>query len=232
MKRIWQLILILSVTGCTTPNQRTESTPQQADSIPEKVSFVKQGKLVALLSNELTSYYVVKGQPRGFEYEMLRAFCKDMDIDLEIKVIPDFNHIIDSLVSGAGDIAAGNLTITGERMAVVDFSPPLLESRQVLIQRMPEGFKRMSHSQIEARVITNPLDLEGKKVHVHKNSSFYTRIRNYSQENALHIDIVPTSPETTMDQLIEMVSKGEIDYTIADENVAKMLRNFYPNLYI
>ncbi|MDX5325765.1 MAG: transglycosylase SLT domain-containing protein, partial [Bacteroidota bacterium] len=32
--------------------------------------------------------------------------------------------------------------------------------------------------------------------------------------------------------LIEMVSKGEIDYTIADENVAKMLRNFYPNLYI
>lgn len=213
-------------------NRESTSKNEFIEESMDDLGLLEQGKLVALLGNDLTSYYVAKGQPRGFEYELLKWFCKDHNLILETRVIKDYDHIIDSLVVGKGDLAAANLMVTGARLERVSFSPPILKTRQVLVQRMPENYKRLTKKQREARLVTDGLDLSGKTIYVHKGSSFYERILNYSKENGIDLTLIEADPAYVPEKLIEMVSNGEIDFTITDENVAKIHSKALDNLYI
>ena len=48
----------------------------------------------------------------------------------------------------------------------------------------------------------------------------------------LGLKIIATEGDLITEELIRQVSDGEIDYTIADENVAQIDLRFYPNLDI
>lgn len=223
------IICLLSVFSCKTDSTKEEIIQEEPLS---DIGFVSKGSLTALLGNDLTSYYVAKGQPRGFEYELLKWFCKDHDLELKTVVIKDYDHIIDSLVSGQGDLAAANLTITGPRLEHVAFTPAILKTKQVLVQRLPENLRRLTRKQREARLVMDALELDGKTVHLHQGSSYYKRLKNLAQENGLQVTLVEADPNYGPEKLIEMVSNGEIDYTIVDENVAKIHQNALDNLYI
>jgi membrane-bound lytic murein transglycosylase F len=190
------------------------------------------GKLVALLENSVTSYYINKGYPRGFEYEMLSLFCKDHDLELDIRMVHNMDQLFDSLTDGSADILAANITVTGERKNFVSFSNPILRTRQVLIQRLPEGYKRMSSSKIKKRIVNDALDLEGRTVHVHNNTSYMTQLKNYVNSNGMNVNIVAIDPEEGIDDLIAEVAEGKYDFTILDENIASIYKKIYPNLHI
>ena len=201
------------------------------DSIAS-IPFLKEGKLVVLMSNDISSYYILKGQPRGFEYDMLKALCKDLNLELEVKVVRTFEYLLDSLVNGSGDLAAGNITITKERKQRVDFSSEVLRTRQMLVQKMPENYKKLSHKQIKARLISDALELDGKTIHVSSGSSFKDRLENYAEENGLDISVVSASNDLGVADLMRMVSKGEIDYTVVDENIGQIHKSILKNVDI
>lgn len=224
------LIATLFLAACSQV-EKSESINSEIDST-NVVPFLKEGKLVVLMSNDISSYYILKGQPRGFEYEMLKLFCKENALQLEVKVIRDFDYLLDSLIAGKGDLAAGNLTVTGERKQLVDFSPEVLRTRQVLVQRYPEGYKKLSRKQREARMIKDALELDGKTIHINTTSSFHKRLANYADENGLNISLHEVRGDIGTGMLIEQVSKGDIDYTVADENVAKIHQDLFKNIDI
>jgi membrane-bound lytic murein transglycosylase F len=224
------LLAALLSASCNT-KEEVDSVEVDADSVTT-VPFLKEGKLVVLMSNDISSYYILKGQPRGFEYEMIKLFCKENGLRLEVKVIRDFNYLLDSLVAGKGDLAAGNLTVTGARKQRVDFSPEVLRTRQVLVQRYPENYKKLSRKQRQARMIQDALELDGKKVHIHATSSFYNRLANYAAENGLEIQLEKARGDIGTGMLIEQVANGDIDYTVADENVARIHQDIFKNLDI
>lgn len=224
------LIAALGLSACDRGEEVNETAVTSDSTV--SVPFLKEGKLVVLMSNDISSYYILKGQPRGFEYEMLKLFCKENGLQLEVKVIRDFDHLLDSLVAGKGDLAAGNLTITGERKQRVDFSPEILRTRQVLVQRLPENYRKLSRRQRKARMIQDALELDGKTVHINASSSFNKRLANYADENGLAINIEKVKGEIGTGLIIEQVSKGEIDYTVADENVARIHQSIFKNIDI
>lgn len=192
---------------------------------------MKRGTLHVLMDNNVASYYILKGQPRGFDYEILKWYCKDHGLNLEIDVIPNFDYILDSLTAGKGDLAAGNLTITGERLRKVQFSTPLHYTRQVLVQRItPEA--RRSRSKRKEWLVDHVLELEGRTIHVNRTSSFAERLYNIVRENGIQMDIVEVPADVGYTRLIEMVSEGDIDLTVADENIARLHRAYYSNLDI
>jgi membrane-bound lytic murein transglycosylase F len=197
-------------------------------SIPTNVETT--GSLVALVDNSISSYYIFKGQPRGFEYELLKWFCKDHDLRLEVKVMPTFDHAIDSLLVGAGDLVAANLTITGERSRKLQFTPWLMRTRQMLVQRYPENHLNLSRKKLDDLMVNEALELEGKTVHVHRKSAFYDRLVHLDNENGLGINIKILSDDVDVEEMIEMVSKGQIDYTVVDENISHLFKHLYPNL--
>jgi membrane-bound lytic murein transglycosylase F len=223
-------VVLLLTTGCQSTREGLDESLRSGQPIPTHMET--SGKLVALIDNSISSYYIINGQPRGFEYELLRWFCKDHDLALELKIIPHFEHVLDSLVAGVGDIAAANLSVTKDRLERVHFTPYLMRNRQMLVQRFPENHRRLDRKALEKKLVTDALDLDGKTVHVHQGSSFYTRLQNFARENGIDIQIEHAPNDIDTDELIRMVADGEIDYTVTDENVGKLQSHLHNNLHI
>ena len=60
------------------------------------------------------------------------------------------------------------------------------------------------------------------------NSSHAFRLHNLSDEIGENINIVEANEE--VEHLISLAARGEIDYTVSDENVALVNKNYYPNI--
>lgn len=226
-------LIILSVFlyfGCDSlkENKSGSSSSVLADYDFDKIK--KRGKLVVLTDNNSTGYFVYRGEPMGFEYELLNSFSKQNGLELQVEIAKDMNAIFEQLNNGHIDLIAANLTVTKERCEKVDFTDPLLYTKQVLIQRKPEGYDKMPYAKIEKELIRNISNLIGKKVYVRKGSSFYSRLLSLSEEIGGKIDVVEVSGDNDTEALIMKVANGEIDYTIADENVALINQTYYPNI--
>lgn len=227
------LFFPLIFVACQMNKSKNNETIQE---IPEAVSdyqkIVKDGKLVVLVENSSTSYFIYRGKKMGFEYELLKEFAKEIGVELEIKIVANLDRLIPMLNGGEGDIIACNYTVTRERNKEIDFSTPFIQSPQVLIQRKPEGWEKMKSDEIDKKLIKDPSELAGKKVDVWENSSYYQRLMHLQEEIGDSIFIEPVNGLVGSEELIELVSEGIIDYTVVEENVAKVNQRFYDNIDI
>ena len=112
----------------------------------------KKGKLVAITGFNAYSYFIYKGQPMGYEYELLKRLAADLEVELEIKVIHELEEMIVSLNEGGGDLIAFNLTVTKERTKAVSFTEHHTLTPQVLIQRKPDNWREMKLHEIKRKL--------------------------------------------------------------------------------
>ena len=174
------------------------------------------------------SYFIYRGQPLGFQYEMLQDLANHMDLDLEVSVSNDLEQNFLDLEESKVDLIAMSLTITSERKEEVAFTLPFLQTRQVLVQRKPEKWEQMNRKQLESSLIRNQLNLAGKEVHVQAGSVYADRLRTLSDEIGRGIIINEVQLES--EQLVHRVALGEIDYAICDENVGLVNTTYFPQL--
>jgi membrane-bound lytic murein transglycosylase F len=149
----------------------------------------KRGYLEAIIDNNSISYFIYKGTPLGYEYELLQYFCKSLKVKLKIKVISGIDEAINQLNKGGGDVLAFPLTITKERINYLSFTQAHYNTHQVLVQKKPANWRLQPPSVVEKKLIRNPVDLIGKEVYVMKGSSFSERMKNLSQEIGGDIDL-------------------------------------------
>ncbi|HEX8517168.1 MAG TPA: transporter substrate-binding domain-containing protein [Bacteroidia bacterium] len=213
-------------------SKRPQDTEQQVVLPPatDLNEIRKRGQLVALTDNSSTSFYIYKGDSMGYEYELLNAFAKELGVELKMVIAKDMNHVFDLLNNSQVDIVAANLTVTKERMSEVDFSDPLMLVPQVLIQRKPAGWEGLTQGELNEKLIRHTVDLSHKNIHVTKGSPFYSRLESLSEEIGEKINIYEVPGDLNTEELIAKVSSGEIEYTIAAENVAKTNQKYYPNI--
>lgn len=189
----------------------------------------ERGTLVVLTENSSISFYLYKGQGMGYDYELISAFAKDHDLKVEVHLINDLNDMFELLQNGEGDVIACNLTATEKREDLVSFTSPLTHSRQVLVQRRPNG--RMVDAEDEAdSLITDWQQLDGKEIFVHRFSVYYDNLMERVASDSIQLDIIEASGSLSSERLIKLVADGQIDYTIADENVALLNATYYPNI--
>lgn len=230
--------MVLTVASCSGDGKNTQDqTVKNNDKSPalEPVTIdlpeIRQdGKLTALTSYSSTSYFIYRGQVMGYEYELLNRLADHLELELEIKVVDDMDQIINMLLQGEGDIISHGLTVTRERRKQVQFTEYHTTTHQVLVQRKPENWRKMKLHEIDEILVRDPLELIGKKVHVRKNSSYYKRLQNLMDEIGGEIEIVPVSGDLETEEIIRMVADGEIDYTVADQNIAYINAAYYPIL--
>lgn len=226
LSRYFSLILLFLL-SCKQPNSTTLPVP---DVEIDLEAIKKRGYITALVDNNSFSYFIYKGRPIGYEYELLKLFAKELKVDLKIKVISGVENGINKLNTGEGDLLAFPLTVTEERTGYVSFSRPLFNSYQVLVQRKPENWNSLGQSEIDRNLIRDAHALIGKEVHVMKSSSFAERMHNLSQEIGGDVMIVEDSANAESESLIRQVALGNIDYTVADHPIALVNANYYPNL--
>lgn len=210
------------------PDDEKFERPSVSIDLPE---VLQKGKLTILAENSSTSYFIYKGKKMGFEYEILKLFAEEIGVELEIKVVQNLDSLITMLNRGEGDIIACNYTVTRERNKVISFSKPFLQSQQVLVQRKPQGWEKMKEAEWKALMLNNPVQLAKKNIQVWQNSSYYERLVHLQEEIGDTIFFEGVQGNIGGEELIEMVSDGIIDYTITEDNVAKVNEQFFDNLY-
>jgi len=225
------LALVFAVFTSCNQSQKVNFT-----AVPEVAldldAILERGYINALVDNNSVSYFIYKGQPMGYEYELLNLFAKHLEVDLKIQVTSGIDRAMDQLNKGEGDIIAFPLTITKERKKYVAFSNPHFNSYQVLVQRKPDNWRQMTLDAINDTLIRNPVDLIGKEVYVLAGSSFETRLKHLSEEIGGDVLIRPDTASSESESLIRKVALGEIDFTVADHMMARVNASYFPNLDI
>ena len=186
------------------------------------------GALKVVTEYNSISYFLYRGQPLGFQFELLQELANHLNLALEVSVSNDLEKNFSDLQAGGVDMIAMNLTVTSRRKQDVAFTEPLLQTRQVLVQRKPLHWEKMNSTQQDAALIRNQLDLTGKVVYVQAGSVYEARLRSLSNEIGGGIDIREVNLES--ERLIQRVVLGEIDYTVCDENVGLVNTTYYPQL--
>lgn len=211
--------------SCSTKKQEYSSDIFDLSAIKER------GKLIALTDYNSTSYFIYRGTPMGYQYELLKLLANKLEVELEIIITNDLDEAFRKLNEFECDIIAINLTVTKERKNYLTFTEPIGQTYQVLVQKKPINWKVMSPYNINKQLIRNQLDLAGKPVHVMKNSAFAHRLKNLESEIGDSINIIEVA-DYEVEQLIKLVSNGEIEYTVADEEIALLNQSYYPNIDI
>ncbi len=151
---------------------------------------------------------------------------------MRFDITPDLGEAFDKLNRGEGDILAYNLTVTKERRERIEFTDYHNIVRQVLIQRKPDNWRKMKLHEIERTMLRTPIELIGKEIYVRKSSAYVSRLKNLADEIGGDILIIEEYSDVETEGIIRKVANGEIDYTVADEDIALVNARYYPNIDI
>lgn len=170
---------------------------------------------------------------RGLSYDGILAFEAWLKerlgkeaANLTLVILPTNRaRLLPMLTEGLADVAAGTITVTEGRRALVDFSDPF-------------------HTEIHEVLVTGPAapevetaeDMLASAVHVGRSSSFFEHLAARNAERVAAgkapFPVVEADPHFTNDDLLEMVGAGIIPATIADEPEAELFAQVFPKVRV
>lgn len=185
----------------------------------------ERGCLVALTDKNSLDYFILHGEPMGFQLGLLRSFAGYLDVPLKIIATNDISKLYYYLDLNIGDVIACNLPVTGEGKRMVHFSETLIGTRLVLVQRIPKGNKKNP----EEKIVRSPADFTQDTLHIQRNIFVKPLLARFFSRAGRNLTVIEETDKSS-EQLVAMVAEGKIDYTICEENVAMMVKRAYTNL--
>ncbi|MEA2463080.1 MAG: rane-bound lytic murein transglycosylase, partial [Acidobacteriota bacterium] len=219
-------------------------TPPIVRDLPEVES---QKTLRVLFTFNSTGYFIFRGETMGYEHELLARFAKEMKLKLVPVVVRDSNTLFEQLNRGDGDIVAAQLVAPANETEVL-VTDGLYETSPVVVQRgaadattghsaatttaleREERETGTSGVTVRARLVGRPSELGGRDVHLSRRSSYRRLLLELN--DSLTDDVHVVEVDESADRLIQRLAEGEIGYTVAAENVAKLKTSEYANLVI
>lgn len=209
------------------------------DDLPPPVAFdfdeIRQrDTLVVLTTYNSTSYFLYRGQPLGFEFELLQAFADDHDLNLRVKVVQHRDSLYALLNQGAGDLVAARVVPMAEDTARIAFTRPLYLTHPVLVQRrdstQPAGLPEAIDTVVEkgapdsaeapiadiAAGADLPDSIAVRARLVRRPADLQGREVTLPKESAYYETLVELSDTLTGD-----VAVVELEEAISDENVIR-----------
>ena len=243
------LVLVAGLVACDrAPEPAAEksagATPAPSDTEPappgpaavgtwtDDFDGMKDRRLVRMLVvYSKTFYFIDKATQRGSTYEFgmllekaLNAGNKDRARPIRVVFIPTSrDQLLPALAAGRGDIAAANLTITPERLKLVDFSTPLGDDvSEILVTTAGTAAPASAEG------------LSGSKVHVRRSSSYYSSLVGLNTRlkalGKAPVEIVPADENLEDEDILEMVNAGLIPATIVDSHIATFWKQIFETI--
>ena len=178
---------------------------------------IKQtGVITVATRNSAHCYYLYRDQPMGFEYELAKAFAEYLGVRLQIKIVDKWSDMVAALSNGSAAFIAASMPITSKRQTQVAFSDGYMEVAQnIITHRKNTGIKEAA-------------DLSGKTIDVRKGTVYQQRLVELKKQGInlairLHDDL-------PVEELIQKVADGQIDFTIANSNIISINRRNFPGV--
>ncbi|MDI9604596.1 MAG: transglycosylase SLT domain-containing protein [Bacteroidota bacterium] len=213
MKRIAGLLLLLVAclaSGC--------SGKGQGHDFPE----ILQGDTLRVITlNSSTSYFIYRDQPMGYHYDMIRDFCQHHGLVPHVEAADNVPAMLRMLHEGEGDVIAYGLPVTNTLKESVIYSGLKQVAHQVLVQRVKPT----------ESMVTDVTQLIGQRVTLLAGSHYHERLTNLNRElgGGILLDVIENDT-TAVEDLIRGVSDGSIEYTVADDDLARLNQTYFRNL--
>ncbi|MDR2009026.1 MAG: transglycosylase SLT domain-containing protein [Bacteroidales bacterium] len=179
--------------------------------------------LNVVISSNFIDYFVYNGRPMGFYLEILSEFANDYGLNLNLFEESDHINALNLINDNKCDIFAADIVLPVKTRSKFDLTVPLRTTKQVLVQRKPDGYIYMSQQQIKDSLIRNYSGLSYKTIYAKKNGNNFFILNKYLLTK---IDSLST------EDIIKNVSNKVFDYAICDYNFAKIFNSYYPNIDI
>jgi membrane-bound lytic murein transglycosylase MltF len=195
--------------------------------------MVKRRVIRALVVYNQTHYFFDGLRPRGISYDALVQFEQELNKTLRsrhlkvhvIHIPVTRDRLLPMLVSGQGDLAVGNLTITPERAKQVAFSMPVAT-----------GVSEVVVTHASGPVLASLEDLAGREVWVRTSSTYNESLvalnQRFRREGRDTVRIRRADERLETEDLLEMTSTGLIDITIADDHLANFWAGVFDSLRV
>ena len=160
--------------------------------------------------NSGATYFYHRGELVGFEYEMIRNFAEEHELDVEVFVASSDEEMLEMLRAGQGDVVAAFLKPSEiSRANSIAFSKPYHLSADVVVARASESRP--------ARIA----DLEGRTIVVNEASSYWETL-GWLQQKGVDFELVPAPPGFSEEDIMDAVARGEFDLTVVSEHLAEL----------
>ncbi|MDA8596121.1 transporter substrate-binding domain-containing protein [Flavobacteriaceae bacterium] len=234
--RLSFLFMFMVLTSCGTDLKKQNESSEKDVLVVEQLKvrdmdqILSSGELRVVIKNAPTSYFIYRGQPMGYEYELVSKISKYFDLDLKFEVVDDIDTATELIEKGHADLLAYNLTVTKSRKEKLDFTEPIYEIHQVLIQKKPQDWRKNPWHVSEKKLIRKTTELAGEEVFVVHNSAHKSRLNSLSDEIGADIIVNEAPRHFTAEQLLDWVRLDSIQYVAVDSNVGKLYTQIYPDL--
>lgn len=210
------LFLLVFSTGCR--KEQAEIKPVVHDLL----QILEEDTLRVLTLYSSTTYFKYRGQEMGFQYELSQQFAKDLGVKLKIITARTPREMTQMLMRGEGDLIAFTLPITKQGHDSLLYCGEEVITHQVLVQRRNSKYP----------LVKDVTELVGKDVHV-MPGKYMRRLQNLNEElgGGIHIKAV-NNDSISLENLITQIAQGQTGYTIADNDIARLNKTYYPQLDI
>lgn len=166
-----------------------------------------------VLRNNLSSYYIWRGELLGFHYELAKRFAEEHKLRYEIFVAPNHIALLDYIIEDKADIALGFFTPTQERIDKgISFSRPYHYASELLI----------AHKDTK--------DINNKELYIRRSSAYWQSAEKL-KPMATNLFLVPAPENQETESIIADVAKGKYDLTIADNHIVDIEMTFRDNIH-
>jgi membrane-bound lytic murein transglycosylase MltF len=161
-----------------------------------------------------------------FEDQLNKKLGTDAGHKVHVVLLPmPRDMLIPQLRAGKIDMAVAQLTITPERLKLVDFTQPTRTNVNEVLVTGPA-----------AAGVNSTDDLSKTRVYVRKSSSYAASLDALNQQRKVQgkppVDVEPASENLEDDDLLEMVNAGLIPATVVDDYLANYWKQVFPNLVV
>ena len=234
------LALGASASASAAPEAQSQKLHQLSlDNKPWQGDFdamLERRMIRVLVPYSRSLYFVDKGRERGITADLLRDFERYLNKKyakqlgkrpLTVYIIPTTrDKLLSGLQAGLGDIAAGNLTATEERLKLVDFVAP--KDRPPVKELLVTGPKSPPVATLD--------DLSGKTVHARPASSYYQSVLALNQKlkaaGKAPAKLVALPDALEDEDILEMLNTGLLEFVIVDEWKADMWAQVLPKIKV
>ncbi|WP_221800614.1 membrane-bound lytic murein transglycosylase MltF [Oceanobacter mangrovi] len=176
-----------------------------------------QGTITVVTRNSPTTYYEDRSGPTGYEYELAQSLASYLGVKLNLVVADNIGDMFAKLETGTADLAAAGISQTPESQRWLRFAAPYQNVSELVVYRRGTQKPR------------DLSDLPGKMLMVSADSAHAQTLRRVQMEKLPELSWSESSELDTTD-LLHMVEKGEIDFTLVNTNEFNMLQAYFPNV--
>jgi len=233
------LVSALAAPAGAAENKPSPSTQRQLSletkpRLGDLDQMLEQRTIRVLLPYSRTLFFIDKGQEKGITAENMRDFERYLNRKysrqlrkrpLTVILIPTpRDRLFTGLAEGVGDIAAGNLTVTEERLKRVDFA--VAKDRKPLREVIVAGSSAPDVSALE--------DLAGRTVYVRPSTSYAESLvalnGRLAAEGRQPVRIAALPDAIEDEDKLEMLNAGVIDFGVVDDWKGRMWVQVLPNV--